>query len=82
LGSHKKRPGAPLAGITRAGWKLMFAETPTDFSKDVEAYRKVSDFYYSIGFNLDSTGRIDLKYPKLERIDGTPDRLEAIFRPR
>jgi predicted metalloprotease with PDZ domain len=141
-------PGAPLAGITRAGWKLVFAETPTDFSKDVEAYRKVSDFYYSIGLNLDSAGRIaevlwnspafkaglsqgfsviaingkaykaellksaitaakadhlpielllrqadryqttridyyeGLKYPKLERIDGTTDRLEAIFRPR
>jgi predicted metalloprotease with PDZ domain len=113
----------------------------------VEGYRKVSDFYYSIGLNIDSTGRIvdvlwnspafeaglsqgftviavngtaykpellksaisaakgghqpielllkqadryqttrieyqeGLKYPRLERIDGTPDRLEAIFRP-
>ncbi len=32
------------------------------------------------------TTRIDyrggLKYPRLERIEGTPDRLEAIFRPR
>jgi predicted metalloprotease with PDZ domain len=140
-------PGAPLDGITRAGWKLAYGETPTDFSKDVEAYRQVSDFYYSIGVTLDATGRIvdvlwnspafkaglsrgfvvvavnsktykpellksaisaakadhqsielllkqadryqttrieyyeGLKYPKLERIDGTPDRLEAIFRP-
>jgi predicted metalloprotease with PDZ domain len=140
-------PGAPLAGISRAGWKLVYGETPTDFFKDVEAYRKVSDFYYSLGLNLDSTGRIvdvlwnspafeaglslgftvvavngkaykpewlkstisaakidhqaielllkqadryqttridyydGLKYPRLERIDGTPDRLEAIFRP-
>ena len=107
----------------------------------------VADFYYSIGFNLDSNGRIvevlwnspafkaglsqgftviaingkaykpellksaisaakvehqaielllrqadryqttrieyyeGLKYPRLERIEGTPDRLEAIFRP-
>jgi predicted metalloprotease with PDZ domain len=141
-------PGAPLAGISRAGWKLVYGDTPTDFSKDVEAYRKVSDFYYSIGLTLDGTGRIvdvlwnspafeaglsrgftvvavngkayklellksaisaakmqhqsielllkqaeryqstridyyeGLKYPRLERIDGTPDRLEAIFRPR
>ena len=140
-------PGAPLGGITRAGWKLVYGDTPTSFSKDVEAYRKVADFYYSIGFNLDSNGRIvevlwnspafkaglsqgftviavngkaykpellksainaakvehkaielllkqaeryqttrieyyeGLKYPRLERIEGTPDRLEAIFRP-
>jgi predicted metalloprotease with PDZ domain len=140
-------PGAPLDGISRAGWKLVYGETPTDFFKDVEAYRQVSDFYYSIGVTLDSTGRIvdvlwnspafkaglsrgfivvavnsktykpellksaigaakvdhqaielllrqadryqttrieyyeGLKYPKLERIDGTPDRLEAIFKP-
>jgi predicted metalloprotease with PDZ domain len=141
-------PGAPLAGLGRAGWKLVYGESPTEFFKDVEAYRKVSDFYYSIGMTLDSSGRISevlwnspafkaglsrgftviavngkaykpellrsaisaakadqqaielllrqadryqttridyhegLKYPRLERIDGTPDRLEAIFRPR
>jgi predicted metalloprotease with PDZ domain len=140
-------PGAPLAGITRAGWKLAYGDTPTSFSKDVEAYRKVADFYYSIGINLDSNGRVvdvlwnspafkaglsqgftviaingkaykpellksaistakvehqaielllrqaeryqtaridyydGLKYPRLERIEGTPDRLETIFRP-
>ncbi len=140
-------PGAPLAGIARAGWKLVYTDTPTDFFKDVEAYRKVADFYYSIGLTLDATGRIadvlwdgpafkaglsqgftvvaingkaykpelmkaaivaakserrpielllrqadryqttridyqeGLKYPRLERIEGTPDRLESIFRP-
>ena len=36
----------------------MYGETPTDFFKEVEAYRKVSDFYYSIGVTLDSSGRI------------------------
>jgi predicted metalloprotease with PDZ domain len=140
-------PGAPLAGIARAGWKLVYTDTPTDFFKDVEAYRKVADFYYSIGLTLDATGRVaevlwngpafkaglsqgftvvaingkaykpelmkaaisaaksehrpielllrqaeryqttridyqdGLKYPSLERIEGTPDRLESIFRP-
>ncbi len=139
-------PGAPLEGIARSGWKLVYSDTPTDFYKDVEAYRNVSDFYYSLGLTLDSTGRIvdvlwnspafsaglsqgftvigvngkaykadllksaisaakidhrpldlllrqadryqttridyqgGLKYPKLERIEGTPDRLESIFR--
>jgi predicted metalloprotease with PDZ domain len=140
-------PGAPLAGIARAGWKLVYGDTPTEFFKDLEGYRKVSDFYYSIGITLDGNGRITdvlwhsaafkaglsqgftviavngkaykpellrgaigaakiehqpielllkqaeryqttrieyfdgLKYPRLERIAGAPDRLEAIFRP-
>ncbi|HEX3395778.1 MAG TPA: hypothetical protein VHS76_03685 [Steroidobacteraceae bacterium] len=140
-------PGAPLAGLARAGWKLVYSDAPTDFFKDAEAYRKVADFYYSIGMTLDSSGRIvdvlwngpafqaglsrgftviavngkaynaellkvaisaaktehrpielllrqaerfqttridyqdGLKYPSLQRIDGTPDRLESIFRP-
>lgn len=139
-------PGAPLDGLARAGWKLVYADTPTDFFRDVEAYRKVADFYYSLGLTLDANGRIaevlwgspafkaglsqgftvvavndraykpellksaisaartdhrpielllrqadhyqttridyqgGLKYPRLERIEGTPDRLEAIFK--
>ena len=140
-------PGAPLDGLARSGWKLVYTDTPTDFFKDVEAYRKIADFYYSLGVTLDGSGRIaevvwdspafkaglsqgfsvvavngraykpellksavsaaksehrpiellvkqadryqtvridyteGLKYPRLERIAGTPDRLEAIFRP-
>jgi predicted metalloprotease with PDZ domain len=140
-------PGAPLDGLTRSGWKLVYTDTPTDFFKDVEAYRKIADFYYSLGVNIDANGRITevvwdspafkaglsegftivavggraykpellksaitaagsqhrpielllkqadrfrtvlidytegLKYPRLARIGGVPDRLEAIFRP-
>jgi predicted metalloprotease with PDZ domain len=141
-------PAAPLDGLARSGWKLVYTDTPTDFFKDVEAYRKIADFYYSLGVNLDANGRIaevvwdgpafkaglsegftviavsgraykpellksaitaaisehrpiellvrqadrfqtvridyaeGLKYPRLARVEGTPDRLEAIFRPR
>ena len=140
-------PGAPLDGLARSGWKLVYTDTPTDFFKDVEGYRKIADFYYSLGVTLDAGGRIaevvwdspafkaglsqgfgivavngraykpellkaaitaakgeerpiellvkqadryqtvridytaGLKYPRLERIAGTPDRLETIFRP-
>jgi predicted metalloprotease with PDZ domain len=140
-------PGAPLDGLARSGWKLAYTDTPTDFFKDVEAYRKIADFYYSLGITLDAGGRIaevvwdspafkaglsqgfsvvavngtaykpellklaitaakrehqpiellvkqadryqtvridyteGLKYPRLLRVEGTPDRLEAIFRP-
>ncbi|HEX3915132.1 MAG TPA: hypothetical protein VHW71_16655 [Steroidobacteraceae bacterium] len=51
-------PGAPLEGIARAGWRLVYSDTPTQFFKDVEAYRKVTDFDYSVGFSLDDGGRI------------------------
>lgn len=139
-------PGAPLDGLTRGGWRLVYDERPTAFFKDAEAYRKVSDFSYSLGMVIDDGGRIagvvwdspafkagltvgfhvlavngrtykpealkaaltaakgspapvelllkqadrfvterfdyhdGLKYPRLERIAGTPDRLTTIFR--
>lgn len=140
-------PGAPLDGLARAGWRLEYSDTPTEYFKDVEAYRKVSDFTYSLGFAVGSDGLLvgvlwngpafrqglttgitllavngraykpdllrsvitaakggqepiellfrqgdryqtehfsyhdGLRYPRLARIEGTPDRLEAIFKP-
>lgn len=138
----------PMDGITRAGYKLVFTEKPTDFLKAAEERSKSADFTYSLGFNVGSEGKIEsiqwegvgfkaglsgnttllavngraykaellrkaiteakasrkpiellvkrgqqyrtialdyyegLKYPRLERIEGTPDRLEAILAPR
>jgi predicted metalloprotease with PDZ domain len=140
-------PGAPLDGLKRSGWALVYTEQPSEYAKDADAYRKITDFTYSLGFAVDSDGRLvnllwgspafkagltagytllavngraykpellktvitaakgghepielllkkddrfrteridyheGLKYPHLERIEGTPDRLEAIFRP-
>jgi predicted metalloprotease with PDZ domain len=140
-------PGAPLDGLTRSGWTLVYTEQPSDYSKDADAYRKITDFTYSLGFAIDNDGRLvnvlwgspafkagltggfnllavngraykpellktaitaaksgnepiellfkkddrfrteridyhgGLKYPHLQRIEGTPDRLEAIFAP-
>jgi predicted metalloprotease with PDZ domain len=140
-------PGAPLDGLTRAGWKLVYTDTPTDILKLAEERRKTVDFSYSLGFSLDKDGKIGgmmwggvafkaglsgnttimavngqaykpellkaavkaakgtdkkidllvkkgtdfrtvsldyhdgLKYPRLERIPGTPDRLAAILAP-
>jgi len=140
-------PGAPLGGLARSGWKLVFSEQPSDYLKLVEARRKISDFSHSIGIVVGRNDRIEavdwaspafeakvtpsatllavngvayradrlkdaitaakagaplellvkageqfrsvrlnyrggLRYPKLERIDGTPDRLSALFAPR
>ena len=51
-------PGAPLDGIARGGYKLVYAETPTDYFKDSEARRKVTDLTYSLGIVIGSDGRL------------------------
>ena len=137
-------PGAPLDGLARAGWKLVYTDTPTDYLKGVDDRNKVLDLTYSLGFTVAQDGAIrnvvwdgigfraglaanttvmavndrvykpellkaalkdakdgkpirllvrkgnvlrtialdyrdGLRYPRLERIPGTKDRLEAIF---
>ncbi len=140
-------PGAPLDGLKRAGWKLVYADTPSDFMKTAGERAKQADFLYSLGFTVEADGKIGnldwdspafragltggtslmavngeaykpellksaikaakgdpqaiallvkkgshfrtvmldyhegLKYPRLERIEGQPDRLEAILAP-
>ncbi len=139
--------GAPLDGLSRAGWKLVYADQPTAFLKAEEERGKSASFQYSLGFSLSADGKLEglqwdgvgyraglsgnttvlavngraykaellrsavsaardgkapiellvkkgslyrtvaldyhegLKYPRLERIAGTPDRLEAILAP-
>ncbi|RYF92915.1 MAG: M61 family peptidase, partial [Caulobacteraceae bacterium] len=139
---------APLDGLKRGGWKLVYAETPSAYQKAADTAAKRHDFTYSVGLNLKPTGEIQgvqwdgpafkqglvvgstvvavdgeaysesrmkaavtrakggrtpiqmivkdgeryrivdiawdggLRYPKLERIAGTPDRLGDLFRPR
>ena len=140
--------GAPLDGLARAGWKLVYTDTPSAYTKAAEERNKISDFSYSLGMAIKPDGVIDgvqwdgvafqaglvsgttiaavnnraykpevlkaaigaaakdgkaplallvrkgqnfrtvnldyhggLRYPHLERIAGTLDRLEAILRP-
>lgn len=139
---------APLDGITRGGYRLVFTEERSAYQKDQETHGKTADFMYSIGLLLGEGGvinevewdgpafnvglavgetvvavngdaysadglrravtaaktshdpiellikagdqyrtmRIDyhngLRYPHLERIRGTPDRIGAIFTAR
>jgi len=142
-------PGAPLAGLARGGWKLVYTDKPSSVAEASERERKSADFTYSIGLSVSSkdmrigdvlwdspafkaglassmtitavngmtattdglkkaitaakkTGapivllvnnldhidtvtidyRDGLKYPHLERIAGTPDRLGDILAPR
>jgi predicted metalloprotease with PDZ domain len=146
---YGRGPGAPLDGITRGGWKLVFSEAPSEYLRSLEDQRRAVDFTYSLGFAVSAlTGQLTevrwggpgfeagltmgttliavngreyraerlktaisqallnkqpiellvknldryktvhisyfegMKYPQLQRIEKTPDRLEAILKPR
>jgi predicted metalloprotease with PDZ domain len=49
---------APLDGIARGGYRLIFSETPTDFAKANETRRKITDLTYSLGAVFENTGKI------------------------
>lgn len=49
-------PHAPLDGLTRGGYKLVYTETPSPYLKAFEALRKVRNFDFSLGFTVDSKG--------------------------
>ena len=51
-------PGAPLNGIRRGGYKLVYTDTPTDYFKGSEARRKVTDLTYSLGVVIGTEGRL------------------------
>ena len=142
-------PAAPLQGLARAGWRLVYNETPNAAIADTEDEGEYDDFRFSLGLSIASDGgkvnevlwegpayragvakdmqviavngiaykaerlkravvaarpggqpielllrqgeayrnvRIDyhdgLRYPHLERIPGTPDRLQQVLAPR
>lgn len=50
--------GAPLDGIARGGYKLVFTDTPTDFGKASETRRRVVDLTYSLGFVIGEGARL------------------------
>jgi predicted metalloprotease with PDZ domain len=45
-------PGAPLDGLARGGYRLVYTDSPTDYFKSAEARRKVTDFSYSVGMTV------------------------------
>jgi predicted metalloprotease with PDZ domain len=49
-------PGAPLDGLARSGWSLVYAETPNDAQRVVEAEERYADLSYSLGLTV-GTGR-------------------------
>jgi predicted metalloprotease with PDZ domain len=54
-------PGAPLDGLARGGYRLIYRDTETPYLKSAETHRKVADFTYSLGLAVstrDSGGMI------------------------
>jgi len=47
---------APLGGIERGGWKLVYNDKPNVFSEAIEKTWKYSDFSYSLGFGIGEEG--------------------------
>jgi len=50
--------GAPLDGITRGGYKLVYTDTPSNYFKDSEVRRKVTDLTCSIGMIIGAENKL------------------------
>ena len=49
---------APLDGIARGGYRLIYNDTPTDFFKASETRRRITDLTYSLGVVIGREARI------------------------
>jgi predicted metalloprotease with PDZ domain len=47
---------APLGGIERGGWKLVYNDQPNGLTAAAEKLEKFADFSYSLGFNVGESG--------------------------
>jgi len=50
---------APLSGIERDGWKLVYNDQPNVFTQALEKLVKFADFSYSLGFIVALDGKLD-----------------------
>lgn len=55
-------PGAPLDGLRRGGWQLVFKEEPSASAKESDGAGGTRDFLYSLGFSVKGDGRIGEVY--------------------
>lgn len=49
---------APLGGIERSGWRVVYRETPSDFQQALEQVSRILDLGYSLGLRLRDDGVI------------------------
>jgi predicted metalloprotease with PDZ domain len=60
------QPRAPLGGIERGGWKLVYNDKPNLYIHATEKSRKAQNYYYSLGFAIDEKGEL------IDVIPGSP----------
>ena len=60
LNERFRLPGqpAPLAGIEKAGYRLVWKEEPNPYAQGIEENGSSTSFSYSLGFALDKEGKI------------------------
>jgi predicted metalloprotease with PDZ domain len=49
---------APLGGIERGGWRLVYTDKPTQYLQDLESERKSVEMGYSLGLRLNTDGLV------------------------
>jgi predicted metalloprotease with PDZ domain len=65
-GVNQVQPRAPLEGIERGGWRLVYNEKPNVYIRAAEKSRNFQNYYYSLGFALNEKGEF------LDVIPGSP----------
>ncbi|MDP3739361.1 MAG: hypothetical protein Q8R02_18375 [Hyphomonadaceae bacterium] len=53
-------PKAPLAGLERGGYKLVYSETPNNVWASGETRSRAANLLYSIGLSVDAGGKVTL----------------------
>jgi predicted metalloprotease with PDZ domain len=51
-------PRAPLDGLARGGWRLVFKDEPSTSIKESDSADGTQNFLYSLGMNLDKDGKV------------------------
>jgi len=51
-------PGAPLDGLARGGYRLVYTDTPTEYFTSAEMRRKATDLSYSLGVIIGKDGML------------------------
>ena len=50
--------GAPLEGLERAGWRIVYVEEPSESVRAVDAANALDSFLFSVGLALDKSGKV------------------------
>jgi predicted metalloprotease with PDZ domain len=49
---HSHGPGAPLEGLARGGWQLVYTDAEPEYLRGLEDQRKITDFMFSLGLDV------------------------------